>query len=174
MRMTQMALDWETRLTAEQVLDHPWFDECANQCDSMKALDSTVVTHLQAFQKWNAVKKGLTFQLAKHLASLTLEGDKGDKGVASRLLKRRLTNRQSMRHPPPPPPPGAGWRLRTVVSVLICRFTIDTDGDEARELSEQSKKCESDFGRIQPRCRWQAHRRRGCAPRRKAELDAWA
>jgi len=89
-----MALDWETRLTAEQVLDHPWFDECANQCDSMKALDSTVVTHLQAFQKWNAVKKGLTFQLAKHLASLTLEGDKGDKGVASRLLKRRLTNRQ--------------------------------------------------------------------------------
>jgi hypothetical protein len=107
MRMTQMSLDWETRLTAEQVLDHPWFDECASRSGSMKALDSTVVTHLQAFQKWNAVKKGLTFQLAKHLAKiqLTQEGDKGDKGVASRLLHRRLSYRQSMRHPCPLPLP---------------------------------------------------------------------
>ena len=40
------------------------------------------------------MKKGLTFQLAKHLATLTLEGDNGDKGVASRLLHRRLSNRQ--------------------------------------------------------------------------------
>lgn len=92
-----MSLDWEHRLTAEEVLDHPWFEECASQGEasaSCRSLDSTVVTHLQAFQKWNAVKKGLTFQLAKHLATLTLEGDNGDKGVASRLLHRRLSNRQ--------------------------------------------------------------------------------
>eukprot|EP00241_Pyramimonas_parkeae_P001249 CAMPEP_0114243382 /NCGR_PEP_ID=MMETSP0058-20121206/10755_1 /TAXON_ID=36894 /ORGANISM="Pyramimonas parkeae, CCMP726" /LENGTH=551 /DNA_ID=CAMNT_0001356209 /DNA_START=166 /DNA_END=1821 /DNA_ORIENTATION=+ len=64
-----MSLDWQHRITAEDVLEHPWFHECTQRIESDEpVLDSVVVSHLQQFNKWSAIKKGLTHQLAKYLA----------------------------------------------------------------------------------------------------------